>query len=233
VTDPDHPTILRLQQLAAIGELGAGVTHETRNLLTAILGFAQLARQRPDPEAQRRYVEMIEREALRAVELLEGFLTFARIDTGETELLDVGGMIAQIVGVSTHQVAMRRIEIGSTIARDLPKIRGSRGSLTQVLLNVLINAMHATPDGGRIEIEARSTPAGLEIVISDSGEGVPVELRERIFEPFFTTKAAGSGTGLGLALCRRILSSTGGSIEYATAASGGASFIIRLQASPA
>lgn len=230
MNDPDHPTTLRLQQLAAIGELSAGVTHETRNLLTAILGFAQLARQRPDPEAQRRYVEMIEREALRAVELLEGFLTFARIDTGETELLDVGAMIAQIVGVSSHQVAMRRIELGALIPGDLPRIRGSRGGLTQVLLNVLINAMHATPDGGRIDLTARSTPTTLEIVISDSGEGVPSELRERIFEPFFTTKPAGIGTGLGLALSRRILTSIGGSIVYAASASGGASFIIRLQA---
>jgi len=82
----------------------------------------------------------------------------------------------------------------------------------------------------RITPTARSTPTTLEIVISDSGEGVPSELRERIFEPFFTTKPAGIGTGLGLALSRRILTSIGGSIVYAASASGGASFIIRLQA---
>jgi len=100
--------------------------------------------------------------------------------------------------------------------------------MTQALLNLVVNAGHATPDAGLIDVVVTATGHELDVVVTDSGAGVPVELRERIFEPFFTTKPAGQGVGLGLALARRIVISAGGSLVCDAASSGGARFIMRL-----
>jgi signal transduction histidine kinase len=218
----------RLQQLALLGELGAGVTHETRNALTAIVGFAQLARRRSDPESSGRHLELIEREALRAVELLEQFLLFSRADPGESESIDLANVIAQVVSVTAAQVGMRNITIGTSVPTDLPRVRGRRGELTQVLLNLVINASQATPDAGLIDVAVTTGDNALDVVVTDTGTGVPVDLRERIFEPFFTTKPAGQGVGLGLALARRIVTAAGGSLVCDATTSGGARFVMRL-----
>ncbi len=218
----------RLQQLALLGELSVGVTHETRNALTAIVGFTQLARRRNDPESNRRHLELIEREAMRAVELLEQLLSFSRTGAGEPEPVDLANVIAQVVNVAAPQVGMRHITISTSVPTDLPRVLGHRGELIQVLLNLLVNAGHATPDAGLIDVAVTQSDRAIDVVVSDSGAGVPVELRERIFEPFFTTKPAGQGVGLGLSLARRMVSAAGGSLHCDAAASGGARFVVRL-----
>jgi two-component system sensor histidine kinase HydH len=218
----------RLQQLAALGELGAGVSHEVRNILTGIVGFAQIARQRKDVDGSRRHVELIEREALRCVEILERFLTFARIGDAEPELVDVGPLLQQVVDATGHQLAMHRLGATVHTDEDLPPVYCDRGALTQAVLNLVINAMHASPEGATIAVTAERAGAGVEIAIADHGHGIAPELHEKIFEPFFTTKPAGKGTGLGLAMCRRIASEAGGSISVESAPGHGARFALQL-----
>jgi len=232
---PAPAAYLRLQQLAALGELGAGVTHETRNILTAITGFAQIARQRGgDADASRRYLELIEREALRCVEILERFLAFSRAEPGETELVDVARVIEEVVTATRHSMSMQRIAVTTEIGTELPRVRCHRGELGQVALNLLINSMHATPAGGSVVITAKRAAVGgetgVEIAVADTGEGIAPELHERIFEAFFTTKSAGQGTGLGLALCRRIVTAAGGTINVESSPGSGARFVMRLPA---
>ncbi|MDB4964031.1 MAG: sensory box sensor histidine kinase [Myxococcales bacterium] len=229
---PAPAAFQRLQQLAVLGEMSAGVTHETRNLLTAIIGFAQMARQRAaDPAATRRHIELIERESLRCLEILERFLTFAHADSGAPELVELGDVIAQIAAATAHQLGMKRIALKTDVGPELPALHLVRGELTQVVLNLVINAMHATPEGGEIAIGARHHEGHLEISVADTGSGVPPQLRDRIFEPFFTTKQSGSGTGLGLAVCRRIVNAAGGTIFVDPQSSRGARFVVRFPAS--
>jgi signal transduction histidine kinase len=228
---PAPAAVARLQQLAILGELAAGVTHETRNLLTGIVGFAQIARMRTgDPDAARRHIDLVEREALRCVEILERYLTFAYADGTGPELVDVASVVGQVVRATTHQLSMHRITLFSDIAGQLPSVRCRRGELSQVVLNLVINAMHATPEGGKVVIGATETDRMIELTVTDTGAGVPLELRERIFEPFFTTKPEGQGTGLGLALCRRIVTSAGGTIGVVGEPGRGARFVVRLPA---
>jgi len=213
---------------ALLGEIGAGVTHETRNLMSAILGFAQVGKQRTDdPDSARRYFEMIEREAMRCVEILDRFLQFGRIDGGDVEDVDVGKVVQQVANATNHQMTMQRIRLNVVLA-ELPIVRGRRGALQQVVLNLVINAMHATPSGGDVTLTTARVAEGIEIAVADTGAGVPVELRERVFEPFFTTKANGEGTGLGLALCKRIVEAHGGTIEAGGEVGHGARFVVRL-----
>jgi signal transduction histidine kinase len=222
LTDADYA---RLKQLAALGEVAAGVVHETRNLMTVIVGFAQLARRKPDST---RYAELIEQESLRASELLDHFLRIARTDADEAPSVDASATIHQVTAALEPQLVLKRIAIDVATDRNLPAVGIRASELHQVLLNLLVNAMYATPPRGRITVGARVVEAAVEIEVSDTGIGVPADLRERIFEPFFTTKAAGSGTGLGLALCRRVIEAAGGSVTCEDAPSGGACFRVRL-----
>jgi signal transduction histidine kinase len=225
-TSIDPQVLLRLQQLAAVGEMGAGVCHETRNLLTAITGFTQIAKQRAsDPEALLRYIGLIEREALRCVEVLEQFLDLSRTAT-ELEPVDIAKVVEHVASAAIHQIGLQRITLRLEVAA-MPAVRGRRGELQQVVLNLAINAMHATPTGGEIVITAQQVGTSIEIAVTDTGPGVPPELRDKIFDAFFTTKQ-GTGTGLGLALCRRIVAAHGGTLELDTAYARGARFVVRL-----
>jgi signal transduction histidine kinase len=221
----------RLQQLAVVGELAVGTAHETRNLLTAIVGFAQVARRRAnDPAYVARQLERIERESLACVELLERFLAPSRSVVARSEAVQICDVIAVVTDAARSQLELQRIELAIDIAPDLPAVRCSRDELTRVLLNVLSNALHATPEGGSIAIEASLTGDVLALSVTDSGPGVPADLEERIFEPFFTTKPIGQGTGVGLALCRTILAAAGSTIHVERAPGRGAKFVIRLPA---
>jgi signal transduction histidine kinase len=223
----DHERMTRLQKLAALGEVAAGVSHETRNLMTAIAGFAQVAKQRAqDPESALRYFTMIEREAQRCIELLERHLDLSRGSSIHAEPLDIAGVIAQVASVAQHQIALHRIEL-RVDAPELPLVRGHRGELHQVLLNLLINALHATPAGGEIAITARHADRSIEIAVDDTGSGVPPELRDKIFDAFFTTKQD-RGTGLGLAVSRQIVGAHGGTLELDPRHTQGARFIVKL-----
>jgi signal transduction histidine kinase len=222
LSDADYA---RLKQLAALGEVAAGVVHETRNLMTVIVGFAQLARRKPESS---RYAELIEQESLRVSELLDHFLRIARTDADEAPSVDASAAIHQVTAALEPQLVLKRIGIDVTVDRNLPAVGIRANELHQVLLNLLVNAMYATPPRGRITVGARAVDDKVEIEVTDTGTGVPANLRERIFEPFFTTKAVGSGTGLGLALCRRVIEAAGGAVTCEEARAGGACFRVRL-----
>jgi signal transduction histidine kinase len=224
----DPRTLARLQMLASIGEVSVGVSHETRNLITAISGFAQVARERAnDPEAGLRLVARIEQQASRCIELLDRHLELARIDAGAPEPVDLRTIVETVAETIGHQLGLQRVDLSVDVPDGLPAVRGRRGELQQVVLNLAINAMHAMPAGGRIEISAVHRTGEIELVVADSGPGIAAELREKIFEPFFTTKRD-KGTGLGLALCRQIVVAHGGTLELDHAVASGARFVVRL-----
>jgi signal transduction histidine kinase len=222
----DEATLLRLQKLAALGEVSAGISHETRNLLTAIVGFTQVAFKRSKTlETAVHYLGLVEREAKRCIVLHEQQLGLAKLEAGAA-LCDATEVVREVATTAGYQAELRRIVFDVQLS-ETPAVRAHRSDLQQVLLNLVLNALHATPVGGTILLSARHVEGSVELAICDSGPGVPAEIRASIFEPFFTTKGA-EGTGLGLAVCRQLVEASGGSLRLDTAHVPGARFVVTL-----
>jgi signal transduction histidine kinase len=221
----DEATLHRLHGLAAVGELSAGTAHELRNLVTAILGFTQLA---AEGDAAR-CIQLVEREAARCLQLLEHQLDLVRQPT-ERELVDITNVVEHVASSAGPQVALQRVALRVSVPA-LPRVSAIRGELQHVLLNLVINALDATPDGGEITITGARAGDMVEVAVSDSGTGVPAELRNTIFTPFFTTKGE-RGVGLGLSLCRTIVQRHGGTVELDATRTPGARFVMRIPVAP-
>ena len=222
----------RLETLAAVGQFGAGVTHEVRNVMTGILGFAQVARRKCEgqPAAAAEMLEYIETESLRCLEILTQHLGFTRPSDTERRHFTLAEVVGSVGKLTGHQLNMSRVKLEVDVAADLPRLHGDSGALKQVVLNLVMNAMQAlSDDGGCIRLVGRCGPGCVQLTISDNGPGISAELAARIFEPFFTTKPEGEGTGLGLSLSRKIVEDHGGTLTLSSEhESTGAVFTLRL-----
>ncbi|ACK52416.1 multi-sensor hybrid histidine kinase [Methylocella silvestris BL2] len=231
------------QKMQAIGQLAGGVAHDFNNVLTAIIGFSDLllANHRPtDPSF--RDIMQIKQNAIRAAGLVRQLLAFSRRQTLRPQVLQLGDVLSEL------QMLMRRL-VGEKIhlelrhGRDLWLIRADLNQFEQVIVNLIVNARDAMPDGGEILLKTRnvaphecdgfeekSLPAAdyVAIEVEDCGHGVPPEVRDKIFEPFFTTKEVGKGTGLGLAMVYGIVKQTGGFVFCSSPPGKGATFTVLL-----
>lgn len=221
----------RTEALAALGSVSAGVTHEVRNAMTGILGLTQVAQRRhaTRPEATGELLVLIEQESQRCVEILTRFLNYTRAHDNvraEIELADVIGDVGKLV---SHQLTMNQVRLQFDAESDVPRVRVDVSAFKQVVLNLVINAMHAIGTrGGQVSIRVRRFGDGhAEVLVEDDGPGVPPDLSDCIFEPFFTTKNQ-AGTGLGLAVSRRIVEEHGGTLTLEDSLGTGAVFAVRL-----
>lgn len=222
----EEAVLLRLQKLAALGEVGAGISHETRNLLTAIVGFAQVGAQRSKSlETAQHYLGLVEREAKRCINLLEQQLGLAKLEPGLGPC-NATDVVREVATTACYQAELRRVVLDVQLSAT-PAVRARQSDLQQVLLNLVTNALDATPVGGSILLSARLVDGAVELAVCDSGAGVPAEIRASIFEPFFTTKGA-DGTGLGLAVCRQLVEANGGTLRLDTTYTQGARFVVTL-----
>jgi two-component system, NtrC family, sensor histidine kinase HydH len=215
----------RRESMAQLGEMGAMLAHEIRNPLAGIKGYAQVIEQKPMAERNGRFAGRIVVETLRLEALVSDLLEFARSDREIAGPVQVGWVIchaAELLGPEAEK-------LGISIACECPEalqVTGNRDRLGQVLLNLGKNAIHAMPDGGLLQITAQPVGRNLLIKVTDNGRGIGETELARIFEPFFTTKA--KGTGLGLALCRKIVEEHDGSIEVQSSAGAGTAVFITL-----
>ena len=223
------------QKMEAIGRLAGGVAHDFNNLLTAITGSLALALRdvAPDSRAQR-WLRETDKAAWRAATLTHQLLAFSRQQVIAPRVVDLrsvvrgaGSMLARMIGED--------VELRVRLSDEACLVEIDQGQIEQVLLNLAGNARDAMPDGGTLAIEVhrgRSRPGSavrsVVLSVTDTGLGMSEEVQARIFEPFFTTKAAGSGTGLGLAMVYGAVEQNGGSIEVASAPGRGSTFRIRL-----
>lgn len=216
--------LIQSERLASMGRLAAGVAHEINNPLTGILSYAEdlLGAAAPDDPRRKDY-EVILNEAMRCRRVVRGLLDFARQDPPRPEPVRPEDLIGRAVDVVARQAAFRNIRIERRIQPDLPPLTVDRVQIEQVLLNLIVNAQQAMPEGGRIVVgAARDAASGrVELTVEDQGPGIPDEIRERIFEPFFSTKG-GKTDGLGLAVSLGIVQQHGGSIGVENKAGGGA-----------
>jgi signal transduction histidine kinase/HAMP domain-containing protein len=218
--------LVQSAKLAAIGELASNVAHEINNPLTSIIGFTELSKEDNDIEAVRNSLDIIERESLRARDIVKQLLGFARKKPLQLTEVKINDVFRDVVVLSSSQARMGKVKIFEEYG-DLPITIGDVDQLKQVFLNIVTNAVHAMPGGGSIRIQTSVVNDYIVVRISDTGHGIPHDVRQRIFEPFFSTKKD-KGTGLGLSISYRIVQDHGGRIEVESEEGKGTTFIIRL-----
>lgn len=220
---------LRNDQLAALGQLAAGLAHELRNPLTAIRTLVEVARSRgSDAQLDGRDLEVVDEELGRLDDTLQSFLDYARPPKLHRTTIDLRDVVHRTVQLATPRAERQSVRIEVALPDAPLTISGDADQLRQVLLNLLLNALDALGTGGRVTISAAVDQAAHEVVlhVADTGPGLPESIRNTLFDPFVSSKP--SGTGLGLTICRRIVESHGGTISADKAPASGAVFTIRL-----
>ena len=222
--------LVQSEKMAAVGTLSAGLAHEVKNPLSAVLGYAQLSKRKLDqPEALAKHLDIIETETRRCNEIISNLMQFSRQEKGDHSEISVNDVVEKSMKIVDHQLSLKNVRIESKLAADVPLIFGNANQLQQVLMNLMINAQQAIgEDGGTVDLETQVKGQSVLITVSDTGPGMDDDVAKKIFEPFFTTKPAGTGTGLGLSVTYGIIKDHGGDISVHRASSGGAKFVIKL-----
>jgi len=205
-------------RLTTMGELSASIAHELNNPLATVgLRVENLLMQMADDQQERRSLEIITQEVDRMAGLVANLLQFSRRSHRQVSTVDGREEIANSVEFVQYYLRTRKIEVVREFADPLPTIQADRQQLRQLFLNLLTNASDAMPQCGKLMVRAEATwlegAAAVAIEFEDTGEGIAAEHLEKIWEPFFTTKPEGKGTGLGMAICRRIVEEHGGTIQ--------------------
>jgi two-component system cell cycle sensor histidine kinase/response regulator CckA len=220
----------------SIGQLAGGIAHDFNNLLAAIIGNIELGIQAiVAGGTARAELEEIRKVAQRAANLTRQLLAFARRQTIEPQELNINDLILDMDHMLRHLIGPQ-IDLVISLATERSRIKAYPGHIEQLLVNLLVNARDAMPDGGTLTIVTATVPrtssaqgrhAGIQpskfvrIMVADTGSGMSEHVKQHIFEPFFTTKAPGKGLGLGLATCYGIVKQHGGSIRiYSTLGQG-------------
>jgi two-component system sensor histidine kinase HydH len=207
----------RQENLARVGEMGAMLAHEIRNPLAGIKGFAQLIERKTDDSNTLDSAQRIIVETLRLEDLTTDLLAFARSDEFPVVTIQVADFLERTVAMVRTEAENSGITVAVDCTQDL-EFRGNRDRLTQVLLNLVKNGFQAMSGGGALAITAMPSGSFVSIMVTDSGNGInPVDM-QKVFEPFFTTKAR--GTGLGLALCKKIIEEHNGTINIGSSDAG-------------
>jgi len=221
------------EKLAALGALSAGIAHELNNPLGVIISRIELMLLEDETQALsavvREDLQVVHRQARRMARLVQSLLAYARPMAPPRGAVDVNQVVDEVLLFAEKQLAKEGVRIVATLDRSLPPIVGDGNQLEQVLLNLLTNAQQAIDGGGEVRIVTRrilDPPGTIELIVADTGRGIPPELLSKIFEPFFTTKAA--GTGLGLSITSRIVKEHGWMMHVQSAPGEGTEFTLRL-----
>jgi len=218
--------------MEVLGRVVSSVAHDFNNLITGVRLYSDLLSKELPPDSRfQRHVQGIRRAGENGAALIQQLLTVAKPQSDEAGLVAVGPVISEMYDLLAR-LAGANIELVLNQESGLARIRMSSAQLQRVLLNLVLNARDAMPDGGRICLTVRarpgSSPPEIELMVEDDGCGMDEEVRAHLFQPFFTTKAHGSGNGLGLFTVRNLVSRSGGDISVESAPSKGTRIIIRL-----
>lgn len=217
-----------IDKMVTIGQLSAGLAHEIGSPLQVLSGrAAALAARSAEPET-RRQAEILVEQTARITKIVEQLLSFGRRRPAVIAACDLARPVASVLELLEGEARRRGVTLA--LERDAGRhvVDADADQLQQIVLNLVRNALAATPSGGRIAVRVERAGAEVRLIVRDTGPGVPPELRTRLFEPFFTTRAAEGGTGLGLAVVRALVTEHGGTIT--ASAGAGAEFVVSLPA---
>lgn len=234
----DFSHVVHQDKMVALGKLAAAAVHEINNPIQGILVFAKIMRAGLDRDKLsseqldkfKTYLDLISEESTRCGQILRNLLSFARQDDLEKSFFNLGTMLQEIFLLIGNRMELQNIRLVRRIAENLPSIFGDRNRLKQAVLNLVLNAVEAMPDGGTISLSVDLYPDAdhLRIRVGDTGQGIPKELHGGLFEPFATTKQHGKGVGLGLSVVYGVIAQHGGTVEVESEEGQGATFTLIL-----
>ncbi len=223
--------LIQSERLAAMGQMIAGVAHELNNPLTAILGVTELLREKSADETSRRQLDLAHLQARRAAHIVQSLLVFSRPATPRSTLLHLPDLLQRTLQLHEHSLRANNVRVDLIARPDLPTVLGDSNQLTQVFLNLIVNAEQAIREireQGTLRIRLGVVGDRVLITFQDDGVGIRRETLPRIFDPFFTTKRPGRGTGLGLSICMAIVREHNGDISAQPLSDGGSVFTVSL-----
>ncbi len=217
------------QKMEALGALASSISHDFNNTLMGIVGCAQLAQKnlRDNPNISVRLIEDISRSALTSAKIIRQLLTFGRKRQEAAEHIEVDPVIASIEGL-LQRLVNERVSLTLDLSAPGVHVKVEPGQLEQILVNLVVNAGHAMPSGGLLTVRTSREHERLRMIVTDTGQGIPPEVRAKIFEPFFTTKPEGKGSGLGLSTVYGIIKQAGGTIDVESVPNQGSTFTVSL-----
>ena len=232
-TETLRQQLLQAQRLSSVGELASSIAHEFNNILTTILNSAKLGMRNPDLAEKQQAFERVIKAGQRAANIAGGMLGFARKSSTHRQKCDVARLVEEALILTDKDLGKHRVQV-ETRFQSRPVVWAVPGQIEQILVNLVINARQAMPNGGRLKIEVKENgPAEVvEVRVSDTGVGIPPHELRQIFEPFFTTKQPDEygrgGTGLGLSVCRQIIEQHHGRIRVESVVGKGSTFAVKL-----
>jgi signal transduction histidine kinase len=230
--EQSHEMLLQSEKMAVMGKLAADVAHSIRNPMTSIkMRLFSLERGLELSDHQKEDFEVVSEEMRRLDNIVRAFLEFSRPPKLKMRRLNISKVLDMTFQLLSHRLERNDVEVERPHRNTLPEIEGDPELLKEVLVNLIVNALDAMPEGGKISVtgeEAVAENIGRSILvrISDTGPGIPKQFLEKIFDPFFSTKE--EGTGLGLPIVKRIIEEHGGHIDLRSEEAGGTTFIIAL-----
>src|SRR5262245_1301074 len=219
--------VVQQEKQAAFGLLAAGIAHEVGNPLAAISSLVQMLHRRPNDDYTRERLQMVDDQLRRIQGTLRELVDFSRPAATQKTMCDVHELIDAALSIAKYYKRTKGKKIVTAYAERLPALRVVRDQVVQVFLNLILNAMDATQEGGTIEIATALAAGWIEVSVRDDGHGISAENQSRVFQPYFTTKD--TGTGLGLFVCKHIIEQTiDGRIELSETSPAGTKFTVFL-----
>ena len=204
----------RTDRLHILGEITAGIAHELNTPLANILGFAELLTDKMTDKQSVRDLEKIMDSAIFSREIVKKLMFFACEMPQEMKRVQLIPIVTSVIKLLAPSLRDKKIKLVTTYENEDLVLRADTVQLTQVLFNLIMNAIYYSPENGIISVKVLDTENHILLKIADQGEGIPKELEDKVFEPFFTTKPIGEGTGLGLSVVHGIITSHKGTIEH-------------------
>jgi two-component system NtrC family sensor kinase len=231
--DRHHRILVESHKLRAMGDLVAGVAHELNNPMNNILLTASLFQEDYESLEEKEKQEMLQDlvdQAERTKKIVANLLDFARQSETKIEPLDLGSIVEETVRLVGNQIRLKKVRLALEITENLPAVHGDRQLLSQVFMNLFLNALDVLSDKGeiRISFDTERRENFLAVNVTDNGPGIPDHIISRIFDPFFTTKPKGKGTGLGLSVSRGIIRRLGGYLQVESRLGAGTTFTVLL-----
>ena len=206
--------IERADRLHILGEITAGIAHELNTPLANILGFAELLKDRINEKAAVRDLEKIMDNAIFSREIVKKLMFFACEIPQEMSAVHLNPMVENVLKLLGPSLGEKKIKLTKSFSKAHTELKADSVQLTQVLFNLIMNAIYYSPSGGKIDVQVTEEEKKIQIRISDEGKGIEPKNEDKVFEPFFTTKPTGDGSGLGLSVVHGIISSHRGSISH-------------------